>query len=58
MCFEFDFLAVVDDGSLDHGTGNRGYGSYHLSTRDGRKPTIRLGLGTTTNNEAESCPPT
>ena len=53
MCFEFDFLAVVDGGSLDHGTANRGYGSYQLSTRDGRRQTVRLDLGTATNNEAE-----
>jgi ribonuclease HI len=53
MCFEFDFLAVVDGGSLEHGTANRGYGSYRLSTRDGQKQTVRLDLGTATNNEAE-----
>lgn len=53
MCFEFDFLAVVDGGSLDHGTANRGYGSYQLSNRDGRRQTVRLDLGTATNNEAE-----
>jgi len=27
--------------------------SYHLATRDGRKQTVRLDLGTATNNEAE-----
>lgn len=53
MCFEYDFLAVVDGGSLDHGTANRGYGSYHLANRDGRQQTVRLDLGTATNNEAE-----
>jgi len=61
MCFEYDFLAVVDGGSLDHGTPNRGYGSYHLANRDGRQQTVRLDLGTATNtangavlrNEAE-----
>jgi ribonuclease HI len=53
VCFEFDFLAVVDGGSLEHGTANRGYGSYHLATRDGRRQTVRLDLGTATNNEAE-----
>ena len=53
MCFEFDFLAVVDGGSLEHGTANRGYGSYHLENRDGRRQTVRLDLGTATNNEAE-----
>ena len=51
--FEFDFLAVVDGGSRSNGAANEGYGSYVLSTRDGRKETIRLDLGTATNNEAE-----
>ena len=51
--FEFDFLAVVDGGSRGNGAANEGYGSYVLSTRDGRKDTIRLDLGTATNNEAE-----
>ena len=53
MCFEFDFLAVVDGGALLNGAENQGYGSYQLSTRDGRKQTVRLELGTATNNEAE-----
>lgn len=61
MCFEFAFLAVVDGGSLEHGTANRGYGSYHLANSDGRQQTVRLHLGTATNtantavlrNEAE-----
>jgi len=53
MCFEFDFAIVSDGGSLDHGVGNHGYGSYQLSTRDGRKQTVRLDLGMATNNEAE-----
>jgi ribonuclease HI len=53
MCFEFDFALVSDGGSLDHGAGNHGYGSYQLSNRDGRKETVRLDLGTATNNEAE-----
>jgi len=51
--FEFDFLAVVDGGSRGNGAANEGYGSYVLSTRDGRKETMRLDLGTATNNEAE-----
>ena len=51
--FEFDFLAVVDGGSRGNGAANEAYGSYVLSTRDGRKETIRLDLGTATNNEAE-----
>jgi ribonuclease HI len=51
--FEFDFLAVVDGGSRGNGAANEGYGSYVLSTRDGRKETFRLALGTATNNEAE-----
>ena len=51
--FEFDFLAVVDGGSRGNGAANEGYGSYVLSTRDGRKETIRMDLGTATNNEAE-----
>ena len=50
---EFDFLAVVDGGSRGNAAANEGYGSYVLSTRDGRKETIRLDLGTATNNEAE-----
>ena len=53
MCFEFDFAIVSDGGSLDHGVGNHGYGSYQLSNRDGRRQTVRLDLGTATNNEAE-----
>jgi ribonuclease HI len=53
VCFEFDFLAVVDGGALSNGAENRGYGSYQLSTRDGRRQTVRLDLGTATNNEAE-----
>jgi ribonuclease H / adenosylcobalamin/alpha-ribazole phosphatase len=53
MCFEFDFALISDGGSLDHGAGNHGYGSYQLSNRDGRKETVRLDLGTATNNEAE-----
>ena len=51
--FEFDFLVVVDGGSRGNGAANEGYGSYVLSTRDGRKETIRLDLGMATNNEAE-----
>jgi ribonuclease HI len=50
--FEFDFLAVVDGGSRGNGAANEaaneGYGSYVLSTRDGRKETILLDLGTAT----------
>jgi ribonuclease HI len=53
MCFEFDFVIVSDGGAVDPGAGNHGYGSYQLSNRDGRKETIRLDLGTATNNEAE-----
>jgi ribonuclease HI len=53
MCFGFDFAIVSDGGSLAHGTANHGYGSYQLSNRDGRKQTVRLDLGTATNNEAE-----
>jgi len=51
--FEFDFLAVVDGGAKGNGSANKGYGSYHLATRDGQKQTVRLDLGTATNNEAE-----
>jgi ribonuclease HI len=52
--FEYDFLAVCDGGSQSNGAPNqKGYGSYHLATRDGRRQTIRLDLGTATNNEAE-----
>jgi len=61
VCYEYDFLAVVDGSSLEDGTANRGYGSYHLENRDGRQQTVRLDLGTATNtahnavlrNEAE-----
>ena len=53
MCFEFDFSIVSDGGAVDPGAGNHGYGSYQLSNRDGRKQTVRLDLGTATNNEAE-----
>jgi ribonuclease HI len=53
MHFEVDFAIVSDGGSLDPGAGNHGYGSYQLSTRDGRRQTVRLDLGTATNNEAE-----
>jgi ribonuclease HI len=54
MCFEFDFLAVVDGGSVDPGAGNHGYGSYQLSNRDGRQQTVRVDFGRgVTNNEAE-----
>ena len=52
--FEHDFLAVVDGGALGNGSDTpKACGSYHLATRDGRKHTIRLDLGTATNNEAE-----
>ena len=51
--FEYDYLAVCDGGSLGHGSENQGYGSYQLSTRDDQKKTVRLDLGTATNNEAE-----
>jgi ribonuclease HI len=52
--FEHEFLAVVDGGSRGNGSANAaGFGSYHLATREGRKQTIRLDLGTATNNEAE-----
>ena len=60
--FEHDFLCVADGGSLANGSANqKGYGSYHLATPDGRKQTVRLDLGTATNtannavlrNEAE-----
>ena len=53
MCFEFDFALVSDGGAVEPGAGNHGYGSYQLSNRDGRKETVRLDLGTATNNEAE-----
>lgn len=52
--FEHDFLATVDGGALGNGPDTpKAYGSYHLATRDGRKQTVRLDLGTATNNEAE-----
>jgi probable phosphoglycerate mutase len=53
MCFEFDYLAVVDGGSLGNGAANVGFGSYRLSTRDGQAETVSLDLGQATNNEAE-----
>jgi ribonuclease HI len=52
--FEHDFLAMVDGGALGNGSATpKAYGSYHLATRDGRKQTVRLDLGTATNNQAE-----
>ena len=54
--FEFDFLAVVDGGSRGNGAANEGYGSYVLSTRDGRKETIQLHLGTATNTANDAVP--
>jgi len=42
MCFEFDFLAVVDGGSLDHGAANRGYGSYQVQQNGRLRRTCRL----------------
>ena len=51
--FEHDYLVLADGGSQGNGAANRGFGSYHLATRDGRKQTVRLDLGTATNNEAE-----
>jgi ribonuclease HI len=55
MCFEYDFLAVVDGASKGNGSADAvAFGSYHLSTRDGRKQTLRLDFGRgATNNEAE-----
>jgi ribonuclease HI len=53
IVFEHGFLAVCDGGSQGDGAANRGYGSYQLATRDGRKQTVRLDLGTATNNETE-----
>jgi hypothetical protein len=52
--FEYDSLAMVDGGSRGVGPANEGYGSYRLSTRDGKKQTIRLDFGRgVTTNEAE-----
>ena len=51
--FEHDYLVLSDGGALGNGSPNKGYGSYHLATHDGRKQTVRLDLGTATNNEAE-----
>ena len=55
MCFEHDFLLVVDGGSRGNGSADAaGFGSYRLATRDGRKQTLRLDFGRgVTNNEAE-----
>ena len=51
--FEHDYLILSDGSSQGNGAANRGFGSYHLASRDGRKQTVRLDLGTATNNEAE-----
>jgi ribonuclease HI len=51
--FEHDYLVLSDGGSRGNGAANRGFGSYHLASRDGHKQTVRLDLGTATNNEAE-----
>jgi probable phosphoglycerate mutase len=51
--FEYDFLITCDGGSRGNGAANEGYGSYYLANRDGRRQTVRLELGTATNNEAE-----
>jgi hypothetical protein len=47
--FESDLLAVVDGGALRSGLDTpKAYGSYHLATRDGRKQSVGLDLGTAT----------
>ena len=51
--FEYDYLIVCDGGSRGNGSANEAYGSYHLATGDDREQTVRLDLGTATNNEAE-----
>ena len=52
--FEYDFLCVSDGGALGNEPATpKAYGSYRLATRDGRRQTVRLELGTATNNEAE-----
>jgi ribonuclease HI len=55
MCFEFDYFASVDGGSLSNGSADSaGYGSYCLQVRTGQKQTVRLDFGRgVTNNEAE-----
>lgn len=53
IVFEFDYLVVSDGGSRGNGSQNDGFGSYYLESRDGRRQTVRLDLGTATNNEAE-----
>ncbi|MBN1135321.1 MAG: reverse transcriptase-like protein [Anaerolineae bacterium] len=55
MCFEFDYFATVDGGSLSNGSADSaGYGSYCLQVRTGQKQTVRLDFGRgVTNNEAE-----
>ena len=55
MCFEFDYVATVDGGSLSNGSADSaGYGSYCLQVRSGQKQMVRLEFGRgVTNNEAE-----
>ena len=55
MCFEFDYLATIDGGSLSNGSADSaGFGSYYLESRSGQKQTVRLDFGRgVTNNEAE-----
>jgi ribonuclease HI len=55
MCFEFDYFASVDGGSLSNGSAeSAGYGSYCVQVRTGQKQTVRLDFGRgVTNNEAE-----
>ena len=54
MC-EHDSLAVVGGGAIGNGwAAAKAYGSHHLTTRDGRKQTVRVApLGIAIANEDE-----
>jgi ribonuclease HI len=52
--FEHDVPVVVDGRALGNGsTTPKAYGAYQLATGDGCEQTVRMELGTATNNEAE-----
>ena len=54
---EFDYLTIVNGGSRGDGAANDGYGSYVLSTKDDRRETVRLALGTVTASVAVAVRP-
>lgn len=51
----YDYVIVVDGGSLGNGTiDSKGYGSFQLTTRDGKTTIQRFEFGTNlTNNQSE-----